>query len=267
MHQGGTAEPVVGRLTGQVVLVTGAARGQGAAEARWLQAEGAHVVLCDHVDPGPVCEELGDRAESHLLDVTDPGGWAEVIDAVHQRHQRLDGLVNNAGIVTSLPIEETSIDEYQQIMQVNAFGCWLGMRSVLPLMRASGGGSIVNVSSTAGFVGGVNLSAYSASKFAIRGMTRSVAAEVGRYGVRVNAVHPGAIATDMLRGGPSADLSDHLPLRRVGDADEIAALVAFLVSAHASYCTGAEFVADGGYLAAPPNRIKSMTAIVSDLAE
>lgn len=244
------------RLAGKVALITGAARGQGAAAARRFVEEGAAVVIADLLD-GPGSElagELGERAAFAHLDVTSEQDWATVVADTESQFGTLHILVNNAGIMRFSAITDTTLEDYERIIRVNQIGCFLGMRTVIPALRRAGGGSIVNVSSVEGLGGMPYLIAYAASKFAIRGMTKVAAMELGADGIRVNSVHPGMIDTDMVRGlfGDKANEVDLSPagkkvaLRRVGRPEEIANLVVFLGSDESSYCTGGEFVADGG---------------------
>ncbi|OLF06464.1 3-alpha-hydroxysteroid dehydrogenase [Actinophytocola xinjiangensis] len=245
----------MGRLAGKVALVTGASGGQGAAAARRFAAEGATVVLADVVDePGrALADELG--AHYRHLDVSAEAGWAEVVAGIAGEHGPVTVLVNNAGVLHLAPLAETTLADYQRVIGVNQTGVFLGMRAVAPGMVAAGGGSIINVSSVEGLGAGQLLTAYTASKFAVRGMTKVAALELAGAGVRVNSVHPGVVATPLLPtalGGVDVDLSfvaKRVPLRRVAQPAEIAELVLFLASDESSYCTGAEFVADGGVTA------------------
>lgn len=237
-------------FTGKVVLITGAARGLGAELARLFVAGGAQVVVADVLEETgrELAAELGDRAVFQRLDVTRPECWDAVVDATLQHLGRLDVLINNAGILRMGALEHFSFKDYQAVIAVNQTGCWLGMKAVLAPMKQAGGGAIVNISSTGGLSGIGGFSAYVGSKFAVRGMTKCIALEYGRYGIRVNSVHPGGMATAM---DPSEDNSSYAdqPIPRPGQPEEVAQLVAFLASERASYCTGAEFVADGGLLA------------------
>lgn len=246
----------MGRMDGKVGLITGAARGQGAAAARRFVAEGASVLIADIVDDEgkALAEELGDAAVYRRLDVTSEEDWPAAVTAVTEEFGRLDVLVNNAGILHFSAIAETTLADYERVIRVNQIGTFLGMRAVIPTLTKGGGGSIVNVSSVEGLAGMPFLVAYAASKFAIRGMTKVAAMELGDKGIRVNSIHPGMIDTNMVRGvfGDRADSIDLSPagrkvaLRRVGRPEEIANLVVFLASDESSYCTGGEFVADGG---------------------
>jgi 3alpha(or 20beta)-hydroxysteroid dehydrogenase len=238
------------RLDGKVVLITGAARGQGAAAVRACAAEGARVLAADvRDDQGKaLAEDLGDAVEYVHLDVSSEQDWADAVG----KAGRLDVLVNNAGVLHFSALADTKLEDYERVIRINQIGAFLGMRAVVPAMREAGGGSIVNVSSIEGLAAAPYLVAYVASKFAIRGMTKVAAMELGEHGIRVNSVHPGMIDTDMVRdaaGGAEIDLAPigrKVALRRVGRPDEIAGLVVFLASDESSYCTGAEFVADGG---------------------
>lgn len=238
----------MGRLAGKTALITGGARGQGAATARRFVAEGARVIIADVLDDEgkQLAGELG--ADYRHLDVSEEDDWASALDATGPATV----LVNNAGILHFSPLAETSLADYERVIRVNQVGTFLGMRAVVPGMVAAGGGSIVNTSSIEGLAAAPLLVAYTASKFAIRGMTKAAALELGPSGIRVNSVHPGMIDTQMLPtalGGITVDLSRigrKLALRRVGQAEEIADLTVFLASDESSYCTGAEFVADGG---------------------
>ena len=240
----------MGRLDGKVALITGAARGQGAAAARRFVAEGARVIVTDVLDDEgkALAEELGDAAHFRHLDVSQEDEWAALIGA----SEPITVLVNNAGILHFARLVDTTLADYERVIRVNQIGTFLGMRAVVPGMIAAGGGSIVNTSSIEGLASAPLLVAYTASKFAIRGMTKAAAMELGDKGIRVNSVHPGMIETQMLPtalGGISVDLTrlgKKLPLRRVGQAEEIANLIVFLASDESSYCTGSEFVADGG---------------------
>jgi 3alpha(or 20beta)-hydroxysteroid dehydrogenase len=242
------------RLAGKVALITGAARGQGAATARRFVAEGARVVLADILDEdgAALAAELGEAAVYRHLDVTDEQQWqaaaAEVASAFGAWHV----LVNNAGVLHFSPLQDTTLADYERVVRINQFGTFLGMRTAVEPMRRAGGGSIVNISSVEGLAGMPLLVAYTASKFAIRGMTKVAALELGADGIRVNSVHPGMIDTKMVSdalGGaevPTDWVRQKIALGRVGRADEIANVTLFLASDESSYCTGAEFVADGG---------------------
>jgi 3alpha(or 20beta)-hydroxysteroid dehydrogenase len=245
------------RLSGKVALVTGSARGQGEAEARRFVAEGATVLLTDVTDEAGtvVASDLG-AAYEHL-DVTDPRQWEKVIDAAVARWGRLDILVNNAGIGVVAPLDGLAPEEHQRVVDVNFNGVYYGMRAVAGPMRRQHSGAIVNVSSIDGLVGVLGMTSYSATKFAVTGMTRSAAIELGPAGIRVNSVHPGVINSPMVQEAPAEvrakldALMAMQPIARMGEPAEVAALVLFLASDEADYITGAQFVIDGGHLAGP----------------
>jgi 3alpha(or 20beta)-hydroxysteroid dehydrogenase len=242
----------MGRLSGKVALITGAARGQGAAAARKFAAEGAKVIIGDIDDDEgkALADEIG--AVYQHLDVSQEADWSAAVERAVDEFGQLTVLVNNAGILHFSELGKTRLADYERVIRVNQIGAFLGMRSVVEPMSEAGTGSIINVSSVEGLAGMPFLIAYTASKFAIRGMTKVAALELGGRGVRVNSVHPGVIDTKMVSdaaGGADVDLSPaakKLALGRIGRAEEIANLVVFLASDESSYCTGAEFVADGG---------------------
>ena len=241
-----------GNLEGKVALITGAARGMGAAAARLFVAEGAKVVLGDVLpDVKEVAQELGDNALAVTLDVTDEAAWRDAVTAGEERFGKIDVLVNNAGILLMDELGKTSSDMYAKVNDVNAFGCFLGMREVTPALKRAGGGAIVNLSSVEGLGGNRFLVAYTASKFAVRGMTKAAAIELAADGIRVNSVHPGGIDTPMVRHFiPDDDnmawMGKQVPMKRPGKPEEVAQAVAFLASDAASYITGAELAVDGG---------------------
>ena len=237
------------RLANKVALITGGARGQGAAEARRFVAEGAKVLFTDILDDEgkALADELGDAARYRHHDVRSPEDWAAAVEEATGTFGKLDVLVNNAGIHSVVPIEEETFERFERIIEVNLYGVWHGMRAVLPAMRAAGGGSIVNISSLAGMKGFPGHGSYGASKWAVRGLTKTAAREFGPDGIRVNSVHPGPIKTDMLPEGSRAEGTfKALPLGRAGEADEVADLVLFLASDESSFITGMEHVIDGG---------------------
>lgn len=244
----------MGRFDGKVVIVTGAARGQGEVEARRFAEEGATVVLGDVLDDEgrAVAADIGDAATYVHLDVSREADWADAV-ATAEALGPYQVLVNNAGIIRPAAIEDTTLDDYLAVIGVNQVGCFLGMRHALAPMREHGGGAIVNISSIDGMKGANGLVSYNASKWAVRGMTKTAAMEFGRFGIRVNSVHPGGVNTVM--GNPTGDPAiEKLPyqfqaIARIGESSEIAEAVLFLASDAASYITGAELVVDGGWMA------------------
>lgn len=244
----------MGRLDGKVCVVTGGARGQGAAEAALFRREGAEVVVTDVLEEGTaLAASIGATFIRH--DVRSEEEWGEVVRQTVDRHGRLDVLVNNAGIYERGKLLDTSVEQFRRIVEVNQVGVFLGMKSVAPQMMEQRGGSIVNISSIAGLLGSANAIAYGASKFAVRGMTKAAALELARHGVRVNSIHPGMIETAMIHEvtGHNDDRHERMargvPLGRPAEAEEVADLALYLASDESRYCTGSEFVIDGGITA------------------
>ena len=246
----------MGRLDDKVALITGAARGQGAAEARLFAAEGARVYLSDVLDDegAAVAADIGAAASYHHLDVTDGDAWITLVEQIVETEERLDVLVNNAGNFRVMPTVLTSEAEYREIIDINQVGTFLGMKTVIPTMVQAESGSIVNISSVAGLQGAAGTMAYAASKWAVRGMTKVAAKEVAPFGVRVNSVHPGIIDTPMMaeatvEGAMLERVVRAIPLGHVAGADDVANLVLYLASDESRYSTGSEFVVDGGMTA------------------
>jgi 3alpha(or 20beta)-hydroxysteroid dehydrogenase len=242
---------VTGRLEGKVAVITGASRGQGEAEARRFVAEGAKVLLTDVLDAQgeAVAASLGGEAAYRHLDVTSEEEWIAAIAEAEERFGHVTVLVNNAGILDFAQIHKQDVGRFRTVLEVNLVGPLIGMKTVAPSMKRAGGGSIINVSSNAGIVGLPSAGAYVASKWGLRGLSKTAALDLGAIGVRVNSVHPGGIDTPMIDfGGDSNDApwAKSLPLGRMGQADEVANVVTFLASDEASYVTGAEWSVDGG---------------------
>lgn len=242
-----------GRLAGKVAIVTGGARGMGEATVRIMVEEGAKVLIADILqEPGQaLADELGDAAQFFSLDVTKSEQWAEAV-AVANSMGKLQVLVNNAAIVMNKTIVDTTEEDYLRIIQINQVSVLLGMKAVFDSLKANGGGSIINVSSIDGLQSKNSLAAYSSTKWAVRGLTKAAAIEMGKFNIRVNSVHPGGIFTDMhgkefMSQDQANEFYQHHAIPRVGLPREVAAVTAFLASDEASYSTGAEFLADGGW--------------------
>ena len=248
-----------GQLDGKVALITGSARGQGEAEARRFVAEGAKVAITDLRDVlgEQLAAELGPDTFYQQLDVTREDDWDAAVAATVERFGKLDILVNNAGIGAFGTLEGLDLKTHHEMIDINLHGVYLGMRAAKAALVATGNGAIVNISSIDGIVGVLGMTSYSGSKFAVTGMTRSAAIELGPLGVRVNSIHPGVINSPMVQEAPPETrarldrLMDMQPIKRMGEPDEIASLALFLASDEASYITGAQFVIDGGHLAGP----------------
>jgi len=240
----------MGRLDGKIILISGGARGQGAAEARLFVAEGARVVIGDVLeDQGrQLAAELGQNAAFVRHDVTSETDWAAALQAAAALGG-LHGLVNNAGIYQPRSMLETDTALFERHVRVNQLGPFLGMKAVVPLMEKSGGGSIVNISSTAGLRGSPGAFAYSATKWALRGMTKAAAVDLAPRRIRVNSIHPGPIDTEMLNVRTPEENAERLlqvPMKRMGTVDEIAHLVLYFLADESGYVTGAEVAIDGG---------------------
>jgi 3alpha(or 20beta)-hydroxysteroid dehydrogenase len=243
------------RLAGKVAIVTGAAMGQGAAIASAFVAEGASVVVADVAkDEGQaLADTLGERAHFAHHDVSDEASWTAVVDDANARFGPVNVLANNAGVLRFGEIASGSLEDVELMWRVNQMGVFLGMRAVVPTMKANGGGSIINASSVEGLAGMAGCTAYAATKWAIRGMTKCAAMELGGRGIRVNSVHPGMIDTPMTRvhGGDAAMEfgASKVPMRRVGTPADIAPVYVFLASDESGYMNGAELAVDGGVTA------------------
>ena len=244
------------RLDGKVAIVTGAARGQGEAEARLFAAEGARVIVADVLEEEgrAVAESLGAAARFERLDVRSEADWTRIVRGAQDHFGPLTTLVNNAGIVRFSAFEETSLDEYMSVIQVNQVGTFLGMRTAAPAMIAAGGGSIVNVASIEGLRGSNGLVAYGSSKWAIRGLTKIGAVEFGRRGIRVNALLPGSVDTPMSTPPAGFEIDTTAvyrdrPIARAGSSEEMAQAVLYFASDESSYTNGAELIVDGAWSA------------------
>ncbi|MBW9110394.1 glucose 1-dehydrogenase [Microbacterium trichothecenolyticum] len=241
-----------GRLAGKVALVTGGCGGMGVSHARAIAREGGRVLIADLDELGgaEVAAMLGDAVSYLRLDVTSTLQWAAVVAHIENTFGRLDVLVNNAGILDFAPIDEYEDAAWDRIIAINLTGAFKGIRAVTPLMTAAGSASIVNISSTAGLRGFARVAGYNASKFGLRGLTKSAAMELAPRGIRVNSIHPGNIQTPMIDG--FFDSFPHVPMHRAGRPEEISELVVYLASDESSFATGAEFVIDGGETAGLP---------------
>ncbi|TMR42165.1 glucose 1-dehydrogenase [Actinomadura geliboluensis] len=244
----------MGRVDGKVALVSGGARGIGAAAARALVAEGARVVIGDILDEKgrAVAAELGEACRYVHLDVTSPEDWTAAVAAAVGEFGRLNVLFNNAGIANGAAITRFSLEKWQKIIDVNLTGPFLGIRAAADALIAAGGGSIINNSSIEGLRGTSWAHGYVASKWGLRGLTKSVAVELAPHGVRVNSLHPGLIRTPITEGIP--DDMVPIPLGRPGQPEDVASFVVFLASDESSYATGAEFVIDGGTVNQIPHK-------------
>ncbi|HYB24001.1 MAG TPA: glucose 1-dehydrogenase, partial [Solirubrobacteraceae bacterium] len=247
----------MGGLAGKVAIITGAAGGIGAASARRLAEGGVALVLsdADAQRAQQLAHELGEAASALEHDVTNEQHWQRVVAHALEVHGRVDVLLNNAGVFLARALTDTSPEEFRRVLDVNVLGVFLGMRAVAPAMIERRAGSVINLSSVAGLTGAPLLTAYSASKFAVRGMSKTAAKELACFGIRVNSLHPGQIDTDMnaRQREETPELVERLikgiPLGRIGTPEDVAELAAFLASDKAAFCTGGDYLVDGGLLA------------------
>jgi 3alpha(or 20beta)-hydroxysteroid dehydrogenase len=245
------------RFENRTVIVTGGARGMGASHARGFIAEGANVVIADVVDQEgrSLVDELGGRAIFSRLDVTSEADWAATVTAAENAFGPVSVLVNNAGIVHVARIADTEPADWSRVIDINLTGTYLGIRALAPAMRKAGGGAIVNISSGAGMSGAFGLGAYVASKWGVRGLTKTAALELARDHIRVNSIHPGATRTTMAAQpdveAVMAASVKNLAIPRIAEPEELTRLVLFVASDEASFSTGSEFIADGGALLGP----------------
>jgi 3alpha(or 20beta)-hydroxysteroid dehydrogenase len=245
------------RFDHRTVIVTGGARGMGASHARGFVAEGANVVIADVLEQEgrSLADELGERAIFSRLDVTSDADWAATVAAAEDAFGPVSVLVNNAAIVRFGAIAETEPAAWRQVIDINLTGTYLGIRAVVSSMRKAGGGAIVNISSEAGMIGSAGVGAYVASKWGVRGLTKTAALELARDNIRVNSIHPGNVRTPMVAGSDAAAVGAgavrDLAIPRIAEPDEITRLVLFVASDEASFSTGSEFIADGGHLLGP----------------
>ncbi|WP_227396178.1 glucose 1-dehydrogenase [Jeotgalibacillus aurantiacus] len=245
----------MGRLDGKVALITGGARGMGASHAKAFIAEGAKVVITDVLteEGEKTAHALGDHCVFFKHDVTSEEEWKDIVHKTEEHFGPISVLVNNAGIVIQEPLESLSLENYRKVIDINQVGVFLGMKSVLPSMKKADKGSIINISSISGMVGQAMTLAYNASKFAVRGMTKSAAVELGPHGIRVNSIHPGIIKTPMTQTPELEAVLEQMlagiPLGRQAEPEEVSALCVFLASDESSYSSGSEFIIDGGMIA------------------
>jgi 3alpha(or 20beta)-hydroxysteroid dehydrogenase len=245
----------MGRVDDKVAIITGGAQGMGAADARMLVAEGAKVVIADILDePGQtLADELGDAARYVHLDVSDEEQWQAAVEAAVTAFGKVNVLVNNAGIVEVAPLKSLDVDKWNRVLAVNLTGAMLGIKAVLGPMKDAGGGSIINVSSIEGMRGASRVHSYVASKWGLRGLTKSAALELASDNIRVNSLHPGFIRTPMTEHFPDDMVGT--PLGRPGKPEEVATFVVFLASDESSFSTGSEFVVDGGLITDVPHKV------------
>jgi 3alpha(or 20beta)-hydroxysteroid dehydrogenase len=241
-------------VDGKVALISGGAQGMGAAHARLLVGEGAKVVIGDILDEKgkALADELGDAARYVHLDVTQPDDWEAAVSTALNDFGTLNVLVNNAGIVALGQLGKFDLAKWQKVIDVNLTGTFLGIQAAVEPMKAAGGGSIINVSSIEGLRGAVMVHPYVASKWAVRGLSKSAALELAPHKIRVNSIHPGFIRTPMTKHLPDDMVT--VPLGRPGTSDEVASFVLFLASDESSYATGSEFVMDGGLVNDVPHK-------------
>ena len=240
----------MGRLEGKVTVITGGARGMGASHVRKFVQEGAKVVFTDLNEEGgmALANELGDNVKFVKQDVTKAADWINVVKEAEEAFGPVNILVNNAGISMNKNIFEITEEEYRKIVEINQVSVFLGIKYILPSMQKTGNGSIVNISSLNGLVGGAI--GYTDTKFAVRGLTKAAALQVAGLGIRVNSVHPGVIETPMVTQGDAVEVikefAKHIPIKRVAQPEEVTNLVMYLASDESSYSTGSEFIVDGG---------------------
>ncbi|MCB0937054.1 MAG: glucose 1-dehydrogenase [Mycolicibacterium sp.] len=244
----------MGRVDDKVAIITGGAQGMGAADARLLVAEGAKVVIGDILDEKgeALAAELGAAARYVHLDVSDEEQWQAAVDTAVKEFGKVNVLVNNAGIVQVGPLKSLDVEKWNRVLAVNLTGAMLGIKAVLGPMKEAGGGSIINVSSIEGMRGASWVHSYVASKWGLRGLTKSAALELASDNIRVNSLHPGFIRTPMTRHFPDDMVS--APLGRPGRPEEVATFVVFLASDESSFSTGSEYVVDGGLITDVPHR-------------